>query len=80
MGELECCENRLKAMVVYDKQEVPQKINKVLKSEVVFLLKDFFDLTAEDVRLDINVNEWGRYELTIRAESRSIRGVHVLGD
>ena len=80
MNRVECCENRLKAMVVFDKQEVPQRINKVIKSEVLFLLKDYFDITSEYVNIDINVNEYGKYELSITAESRSIRSVHVLGD
>ena len=75
--EIESCENRLKTMIVIDKQEVPQKINKLLKSEILFLLRNYFDISAEDLVLDININEMGRYELSVKAESRNIKFAHL---
>ena len=70
--KLECCENRLKSMMVMNKQEKPQKINRLLKSEILFLLKNYFDITADDLSFDIAVNEFGKYVIQINAECRNM--------
>ena len=71
------CENRLRSMIVKDKEEAPKNLNKVLKSEILFVLKNYFDVTAEDVSLDVSVSETGRYVVNISAESRSLRVAHI---
>jgi len=80
MKEIESCENRLKSMIVLDKQEAPQKINRLLKAELLFLLRNYFDIVAEDLLLDIKVNEFGRYILDIHGECRSIKIAHVFSN
>lgn len=71
------CEERLKEMIVIDKQDSPQKMNKLIKSEIIFLLKNYFDLTADDVALNIDVDEYGRYIISMSASARNIRNVHL---
>lgn len=73
------CEERLKEMIVLDKQDSPQKMNRLIKSEMVFLLKNYFDVTAEDVSVDIDINEQGRYTIVVSALARNIRNVHLFG-
>ena len=77
MRQIVNCEDRLKDMIIMDKQEAPQKINRLLKSEILYLLKNYFDLTAEDLNLDIGINDGGRYIINICAQSRSIKIAHV---
>ena len=77
MNEIMRCEDRLKSMIVLDKQETPQKINKIIKSEVLFVLKNYFDMSAEDLSVDIEVSSSGKYQLSIRGESRDIKIAHV---
>lgn len=78
--KLETCENRLKTMIVIDKQESPQKISKLLKSELLFMLRNYFDIYADDLILDICVNEAGRYEILIKAESNNVKVAHLFSD
>lgn len=73
------CEERLKEMIVLDKQDSPQKMNRLIKSEMVFLLKNYFDVTAEDVSVDLDINEQGRYTIVVSALARNIRNVHLFG-
>lgn len=77
MRDIVSCEDRLKSMIIIDKQDSPQKINKVLKSEILFVLKNYFDVSAEDVNLEININDFGRYTITITADARNMRIAHV---
>lgn len=73
MREIVGLENRLKNMIALDKKEEPEKIIKVLKAEVVNLLKNYFEITSEDVETSILVNSDGKYDLQINAISNKIK-------
>lgn len=73
------CEERLKDMIVIDKQNIPQKINKLLKSEILYLFRNYFDVTAEDIDVNIDIDEYGKYHIDIRALARNIKSVHLFG-
>lgn len=73
MREIVGLENRLKKMIALDKKEEPEKIIKVLKAEVVNLLKNYFEITSEDVETSILVNSDGKYDLQINAISNKIK-------
>ena len=77
MRSIENCEERLKSIVVLDKQEAPQKINRLLKSELLYLLKNYFEICAEDLNLDITINQNGKYEINIFAISRNMKIAHI---
>jgi len=67
------CENRLRAMIVGDKKENPMKIERVLKSELIYVLKNYLDVLSEDVDLNICINDDGLYELNLNVVSRNIK-------
>ena len=67
------CEDRLKAMIISDKQGTPQKINKLLKAEILFVLKNYFDITSEDLAFDIIVDSFGKYEINVVGKARGIK-------
>lgn len=73
MREIVACEDRLKSMMLIDKSEAPQKINKVLKAEMIYLLKNYFDISAEDIEVDLGVAQSGEYILSITAKSRFLK-------
>ena len=73
MREIVGLENRLKNMIALDKKEEPEKIIKVLKAEVVNLLKNYFEITSEDVETSILVTSDGKYDLQINAVSNTIK-------
>lgn len=80
MREMVSCEDRLKSMIITDKQNTPQKINKVLKSEIVFVLNNYFDITNDDTYIDIQIDEFGKYNILINAEARGMKIAHVFGN
>ena len=60
--------DRLKAVLVQDKKDNPMKIVNVLKSEILCVLKDYMDLSAEEMVFDIGIDNDGKYVLTLNAK------------
>ena len=73
MKEVVNCEDRLKNMLIIDKSENTSKIERVVKAEIVYVLKNYFEIKAEDVDINIAINEKGRYVLNLLCESRNIK-------
>ena len=67
------CEERLRNMLVIDKKENPQRIERLLKAEVIHILKNYFDINNEDMELNLEVNESGQYVLSIMSVSNNIK-------
>lgn len=67
------CEERLRNMLVIDKKENPQRIERLLKAEVIHILKNYFDINNEDMDLNLEVNESGQYVLSIMCVSNNIK-------
>ena len=78
MREVISCEDRLKSLSIIDKAETSQKINKVLKAEVLYLLNNYFDLSAENLDLNLGVDNNGEYILSVSAHSRYLKIAHVI--
>ncbi|HBO49089.1 MAG TPA: hypothetical protein DD614_04595 [Clostridiales bacterium] len=77
MRDLANLENRLKNIIVADKKENPEKIERLLKSEIMNVLKNYFDITSEDVSLSILINDDGKYDLQINAISSFLKIAHT---
>lgn len=78
MREVGSCEDRLKSLMIMDKSETPHKINKVLKSEILYLLNNYFNISSDDLFLDLNVNTDGEYVLEVVAKSRFLKVAQVI--
>ena len=77
MKDLDNLKNRLKNIIVADKKENPEKIERLLKSEIMNVLKNYFDITSEDVSLSILINDDGKYDLQINAISSFLKIAHT---
>lgn len=67
------CEDRLKNIVVVDKKENPQRIERLLKSELLYVLKNYFDVTYEGLEVSVCVDNNGEYNLNVFLKSKSIK-------
>lgn len=68
----EVCVSRLKTVLLMDKNENPQKIKNVIKSEIKNILKNYMELDDLDFDLSLFVNKVGLYELNIHCLSKRI--------
>jgi len=73
MNSLIKCENRLKNIIVSDKRENPCRIEKILKSELMNIVKNYFEITSDDVDLSILIRDDGRYSIQMNVLSRAIK-------
>ncbi len=65
--------DRLKNMVIIDKKENPQRIERLLKSELLYVLKNYFDISYEDLDVSLGVTEEGEYALSVSLLSKVIK-------
>ena len=72
------CENRLKNMLIKDKQDNPQKVTGVLKSEILYVLKNYMEIKDYDLDVDINIGADGYYHLIIQADCKNIKTVSYI--
>ena len=73
MNNIVVCENRLKNIIVADKQENPIKIKKVVRAEIIQVLRNYFDISMDDVDFDIVITDDGFYNITIDVVSRNMK-------
>ncbi len=61
------CERRLNSVLIKDKQENPNKILAVLRSELLYLLKNYMEISPDNLDVHITLNEKGCYRIEIEA-------------
>ena len=67
------CEDRLKNILVTDKKENPNRIERVVKTEIFNVVRNYFEINLDDLNLCIGVRDDGKYDITINIVSRSIK-------
>lgn len=73
MNNIVVCENRLKNIIVADKQENPIKIKKVVRAEILQVVRNYFDVSMDDVDFDIVITDDGFYNISIDIVSRNMK-------
>lgn len=69
MNELDAS-SRLKNLISIDRAENPYKIEKLLKSEIVNVLRNYFEINIEDVNLSIIITKEGNYDIQFNILSK----------
>lgn len=59
---------RIDNLIKVDKKENPEKIIKLLKSEIVYVFKNYMDINMDDVRLDMGIDNNGKYLINFSCE------------
>lgn len=67
------CEDRLRNIMVVDKKENPQRIERLLKSELLYVLKNYFKVSYDGLDVSICVDENGEYNLNVFLKSKFIK-------
>lgn len=57
--------SRLKGMLTNDKKENPIKLENVIKSEILYVLKNYMEIKCDDTEFNINVDNDGKYEISL---------------
>ena len=68
-------EERLKSVLVSDKEETPNKILNVLKSDVLNVLKQYMEISGEELSVDVSINQFGQFVFCAQAISRRLKNL-----
>ena len=63
---------RIDNLIKVDKKENPEKIIKLLKSEIVYVFKNYMDINMDDVKLDMGIDNNGKYLINFSCEVNRI--------
>ena len=66
-------EERLKNVLISDKQFSPEKVKKVLKSDIYSLLSNYCNLLPENLSVGVDILEDGSYKFCIVATSDRLK-------
>lgn len=64
--------SRLKNLIASDRKENPVKIEKLLKSELVNVMRNYFEISMDDVDLSILINKDGWYDIQLNVLSQTL--------
>lgn len=64
--------SRLKNLIASDRKENPVKIEKILKSELVNVMRNYFEISMDDVNLSILINKDGWYDIQLNVLSQTL--------
>jgi len=69
---------RLDNVIKKDKQINPQYIKDVIKSDLFYLLNNYFDVALTDIDLSINLTENNMYKINITAIADRLKAMQIL--
>lgn len=69
---------RLNEVIKKDKQINPQYIKDVIKSDIFYLLNNYFEVEYDDINISINVDESNRYTITVEALGDRLKAMQVI--
>ena len=77
-NELVVCNERLKNVLKSDKRDNPNKILNVLKSDVLYILKNYMEINSDNLEVNISVTNTGTYNLTILANVSRLKTLNCI--
>ena len=77
-NELTLCAERLKNVLINDKKDNPNKILNVLKSDILYVLKNYMEISCDDVDLSIQVTHAGTYTVSMIANVKRIKTLNCI--
>ena len=70
--------NRLDNVIKKDKQINPQYMKEVIKSDIFYLLNNYFEVAFDDIDISINLTDNNMYSLNINAVGDSMKAMQIL--
>ena len=70
--------SRLDNVIKKDKQINPQYMKDVIKSDVFYLLNNYFEVAFEDISVSINLTDSNMYSLNINAVGDRMKAMQIL--
>lgn len=69
---------RLKDMLSVDKKSNPIKLENVVKSEIVYLLKNYMEINSNDVEFSITLDNENKYNVVLTAKVDRLKQLNFI--
>lgn len=69
---------RLKRVLLNDKDNIPNGLMRVLRSDVSKVLSSYFDYSPETLKIDVDLDANGRYCIHIEAIAERVKTVKIV--
>jgi len=70
--------NRLKTVLNQDKKLNPHYIKDIIKSDIFYLLNNYFEVEFKDINIDIDVDNQNLYTISISAHGDRLKIMKTL--
>ena len=70
--------NRLENVIKKDKQVSPQYMKDVIKSDIYYLLNNYFEVQFGDININIDLTENNIYSISINALGDRMKAMKIL--
>ncbi len=70
--------NRLDNVIKKDKQLNPQYMKDVVKSDIFYLLNNYFEVLYDDIDISINLTDNNMYSININAVGDRMKAMSIL--
>ena len=77
-NELVVCNERLRNVLKIDKRDNPNKIINVLKSDILYVLKNYMEINSDNLEVNINITSVGTYNITILANVNRLKTLNCI--
>ena len=77
-NELVVCNERLRNVLKSDKKDNPNKIINVLKSDILYILKNYMEITSDNLEVNISVTSTGVYNVTVLANVSRLKTLNCI--
>ncbi|MBR2468240.1 MAG: cell division topological specificity factor MinE [Clostridia bacterium] len=71
-------ENRLKNILVADKEENPMRVINVLKSDLLCILKNYMEINGDDLDISLTVDEKGMFVFNAYSKFRRLKNLGAI--
>lgn len=69
-------EERLRQVLIFDKSSI--NIEHVLKSDLLNVFNNYMDLNSDELKLKIDVDEFGFFEIKVYAKTRRLKNLNAV--
>ena len=70
--------NRLDNVIKKDKQLNPQYMKDVIKSDIFYLLNNYFEVEYDDINISIDLTDNNMYSINIKAIGDRMKAMQIL--
>ena len=71
-------ENRLKNILILDKEDNPEKFINVLKCDLIMVLKNYMEISGDDLDVNLTIDEYGCFIFNAYSKVKRLKNLTAI--